>query len=163
MTLLEGIAIRNQHMPPCDYPPKLAIDRGDYWFFPDPTPWVGFRGFILSKDGKHQIRVGSGLNAEMAFWAYEKGILQGPCDLVITACPDDLDIVVDILTKTAPSQRGMKIPNRGREKWYQTLSNLPAVIFAGENLVFHVEELMQAEQAGLFAFAIRPSSKQAAG
>lgn len=143
-------------MPPCDYPPGLAIDRGGYWFFPNPTPWVGLQGFILSKDGAHQICVGSGLNSEMAFWAYEKGILQGPCDLIITACPDDLDIVVDILTKTGPAQRGLKIPNRGREKFYHLLSHLPAVFFSQQDLSFYVSELMEAEQNGTFSFVIRP-------
>lgn len=143
-------------MPPCDYPPQLVIDRGDYWFFHNPTPWVGSSGFILSKDGVHKIRIGSHLNAEAAFWAYEKGILQGPCDLIITACPADLDIVVDILMKTSPAQRGMKIPNRGREKWYQLLSSLPAVFFSQEKLFFYVHELMEVEAKGTFSFEIKP-------
>lgn len=95
-------------------------------------------------------------NREAAFWAYERGILDGKVDLIVIACLPDLDATVDLLAKSGhPSQQGMRIPGR-REKWYALLSKLPAVVFENANLYFHTHELMKAERKGIFSFEIRP-------
>lgn len=93
------------------------------------------------------------------FWAEERGILKGRCDLIITACMSDLDAVIDILTKTPPSQRGKKLPGPGREGWYKRLSNLPSVVFSNANLFSYIDELMEAEQNGVFTFETRLCTK----
>ena len=116
-----------------DYPEGLVVDRGSYWYLPDPQPFIGRRGMIVCKKDGAVCVISSSLTCEMACWAFERGILYGNHDLIITSCLPNLDATIDVLTKTPPSQRGTK-PPRGRERWYQRLSTLPAVIFTNSNL-----------------------------
>lgn len=162
MDLATAISLYQSHCEkigmPCREPQHNVVDRGAYWFFADPEPIIGRSGLIIrKKDSLHTV-VGSGLgiNWEMVFWAYERGLLTGRCDLVITGFAGNADDVIDVLTKTPLSQRGMSMPGRGREKWRMTLATLPAVIFADEDLYTYVHELWDAENNGTFFFEIRP-------
>jgi hypothetical protein len=142
----------------CVDPHPNVIDRGTYWYFGDPTPVIGRLGVMIRKvDGALTIAgSGLGIDAEMMFWAYEQGLLTGNCDLVIKSFSCDVDDVIDVLTKTPPSQRGVRIPRPGREKWRQALAATPVVIFADANLGNYVDELWEAQQEGIFSFEIRP-------
>jgi hypothetical protein len=142
-----------------EYPEELVVDRGVYWYLPDPRPFIGRRGMIIRKEDGAISVIDSGLTRERAFWAYERGILEGRHDLIITSCLPDLDATIDILTKTPPSQRGKKLPGPGRLGWYRRLSSLPAVVFANADLFPYIDELMEAEQKGIFSFETRPPSK----
>ena len=152
--------ICNSHGLPPDYPKELAEDHGEYWYLPEPTPNFGCRGMIVRKRDGVGFPVGSGLSASAACWAFERGILDGRHDLIITECTSDLDEVVDILTKCPLTQRGMKIPNRGRERWYNLLAALPAVVFTDTPLWDYIHELMEAEEKGIFRFAVTTRSER---
>lgn len=152
------ISYRNhysQHGIGWEYPEELAVDRGAYWYLPDPEPLIGCNGIIIRKEDGVVFVVGSGLRREMAFWAYERGILDGKHDLIITSCLADLDATIDILTKTPPSQQGKRLPGPGREGWYKRLSSLPAVVFSDTTLCSYIYELMEAERSGIFTFETR--------
>ncbi len=137
--------------------PEVVIERDSFFYFSNPGRVFGRNGAIVPKsDGQISV-IGSGLNAESAVWAYERGIVQGPCDLTVTAFAGDMDSVIDVLTKTPPSQRGMKTPGPGRERWYRRLSVLPSLIFENADIVSYVDELKTAEEKGIFQFEIRAS------
>jgi hypothetical protein len=152
--------IGNGHRLPPDYPKELAEDHGEYWYLPEPTPIAGCRGMIVRKQDGVGFPVGSGLSASAACWAYERGILEGRHDLIINECTSDLDLVIDILTKCPPTQRGMKIPNRQRERWYNLLATLPAVVFSDTPLWDYIHELMEAEENGIFRFTVKTRSER---
>lgn len=135
-----------------------GIDRKAYWFFADSEPALGRIGLIVRKQDGLITVLGSALgnDPEMIFWAYESGLLTSKCDLVITGIAADVDDVIDVLTKTPPSQRGMKIPGRKREKWRTALASIPATIFIDTDLYPYAQELWDAQNHGTFSFEIRP-------
>ena len=160
MDLLAATSLYRAHCEEIGLPSKEphGIDRESYWFFADQTPVIGRSGLIIRKQDGLLTVVGSALGhrREMIFWAYESGLLTGKCDLVITRITGDVNDVIDVLTKTPPSQRGMRLPGNGREKWRAALASLPAVAFAGANLYNYVHELWEARSHGTFSFEIRP-------
>ncbi len=161
MDLSDAVLLYRKHTAklgmPCERPERHVIDRGSYWYFVDQQPFMGRKGTIIRKNDGLLTDVGSGIGPrEVVFWAYEHGILTGKCDLIIKDCGADLELVIDVLTKTPPSQRGLRLPGPGREQWRDRLTALPVVIFSQANLENYVGELWAAERDGIFLFEVRP-------
>ncbi|MES2921246.1 MAG: hypothetical protein V4819_06860 [Verrucomicrobiota bacterium] len=159
MNLLDAIAsyrdYRSEQGIDFEYPDGLAVDGGIYWYLPDPEPLIGSNGVIIRKEDGAVFVVGSQLSRELACWAFERGILDGEHDLIITSCSADIEAAIDILTKTPPSQRGKKLPER--EGWHNRLSKLPVVVLSNASLYFYIVELFEAERKGIFTFETTPS------
>src|SRR5688572_8902123 len=83
--------VYRQHGYRQDYPEDLAVVRGAYWYLSDPQPFIGTRGMIVRKLDGAKFVIGGALNQQAACWAFERGILDGKHDLIITSCLPDLD------------------------------------------------------------------------
>lgn len=154
-TETNAIRLRLQHTGETSYPENLVEDRGTYWYLPNPSPIIGSAGIIISKANSKITALGSGCPPPAAFWAYENGILDEPCDLVITAIMD-LENTIDCLTKTPATQRITPRPMK-RDGWRAQLNSLPTTIFKNTSLHNYVHELKEIFDNCYAEFKVIPS------
>ncbi|HEX7862150.1 MAG TPA: hypothetical protein VF773_17580 [Verrucomicrobiae bacterium] len=135
-------------------PEKQCIDRGSYFFFAWPEPLFGSIGVIIDKKNGAVVNLGSGCSREEAFWGYEHGCYDEGVDLVITSYKGDVDDLIDVLTKTPPSQLG-QMHGPGRKGWYARMAQMPAVVFRNTKLWSYIPGLREATDKGLLTFEVR--------
>jgi hypothetical protein len=151
----DAIAVWQHHTGESSYPEDLVEDRGEYWYLPNPTPVLGSAGTIVSKADSRVTALGSGCPPPDAFWAYERGLLNHRCDLIITSV-SDIENTIDCLTKTPPSQRVSPRPMK-RDGWHDRLSNLPTVVFEGTSLHHYIPELKEIFNNGYAELKVVPA------
>lgn len=155
----EAIRIYCEHTDSSMYPASEIVDRGTYWYFPCIPGNVGISGYIISKTGGTPVLIGSSTPPPSCFWAYEKGILSGPCDLIVTKV-HEMDNTIDCLSRNSSAIDRIKRrapPSQHFSEWREILGVLPATVFKSADLYFDVHDLMKLEQRCYAEFQIQRS------
>jgi hypothetical protein len=80
-----------------------VVDRGRHWFFP--VMQIGTVGIVVEKSNGHATAIGSGLDRELSFWAYDRGLLDPTRSCLVVEEVLDLERTLDVIRAMRRSVR----------------------------------------------------------
>lgn len=151
--------------PPLDE--TRAFEASTWWYVPH--VWIGCCGHIVDKATGRVTLLGSVHSLEMCFWAYERGLLDTPCTLVVTRV-NDVEATKTLLRQMDNRSPFNRTPVLGRgadgyNSWLnpdEVAANIPATLQA-ESLWFALPALKKAEETGAFLYQVKSPSSDVEG